>query len=363
MRRGLMHWDPQELPVAVLEQRIAGLRGAMQSAGLDAFIIYTNLVRPSAVAHLTGFTPYWSEGLLLVPMTGRLAFATALSNRVADWIRSTNPVSEVVSTPRPGRLVGERLANDASVKRVGVLELDAMPSELADDLAAAAPALQWIDGRAPFATIRRRFDAAEQRILAHADALAVAALDQVNAAASLDAGTVAGLVEQHARLAGAEEVYVALAPDLAADRRLNRISKPMSLADRFAVRASLAYKGSWVRRTRTFAKDDTVAQADAWFADVARGIEAGKPIAGQLAARLEGLPGATLAGWMVESCLGSYPLAVAASSRMPGNDAPSDGSFLVLTIELMLDSGPWIGSAPVIVGMHDLSAVITRASG
>ena len=70
-----------------------------------------------------------------------------------------------------------------------------------------------------------------------------------------DAGTLAGLIEQHARLAGAEETYIAVAPDLAADRRLNRTSQPTPLQDRFAVRASIAYKGCWVRRTRTFAKD------------------------------------------------------------------------------------------------------------
>ena len=49
MRRGLMGWDPQELPIGVLEARIARLRAAMRSASLDAFVIYTNLVRPSAV--------------------------------------------------------------------------------------------------------------------------------------------------------------------------------------------------------------------------------------------------------------------------------------------------------------------------
>jgi hypothetical protein len=357
-----MHWDPQELPVDVLEQRIARLRAVMQRSGLDACILYTNLVRPSAVAHLTGFTPYWSEGLLLVPMSGRLVFATALSNRVADWIRSTNPVSEVVSTPRPGRLLGERLVNNASAKRVGVLELDAMPSELADDFCAAAPGIAWIDSSAQFAAIRRRIDAAEQRMLAHADALALAALDQVDAAAS-DAGTLAGLVEEHARLAGAEEIHVAIAPDLAADRRLNRISKPAALADRFAVRVSLAYKGSWVRRTRTFARNGAVASADGWFDGVARAIAAGRPIAGQLTAQLAVLPGARIEHWMAESCRGSYPLAVTASSRSPDNDVPTDGGFLVLTLELMLDGGPWIASAPVFVGKHDPSVVITRASG
>jgi len=348
MRRGLMHWDPEELPVAVLEARLVGLRAAMRNTGLDAFILYTNVVRPSAVAHLTGFTPYWSEGLLLVGRTGRLTFATALSNRVADWIRATNPVSDVISTPRLGKLLGERLANDASIKRVGVLELDAMPSELADDLAADAPNIEWIDGSAAFASVRRRIDAAEQHLLAHADALAGAALDQC--ATTTDAGTFAGMVEQHARLAGAEEIYVALAPDLVSDRRLNRVSKPAALADRFAVRASLAYKGCWVRRTRTFAPDGAAADADAWFTGVVRGIAAGAPIASQLAQKIKALPGATLEGWMVERCVGSYPLSVTASSRSPGDDSATDGGFLVLTVELMLDGAPWIASAPVFVG-------------
>ena len=100
-----------------------------------------------------------------------------------------------------------------------------------------------------------------------------------------DAGTLAGLIEQSARLAGAEETYIAVAPDLAADRRLNRTSQPTPLADRFAVRASIAYKGCWVRRTRTFAKDGSAAKADAWFDGVVRSIEAGKPLVTQLSRR------------------------------------------------------------------------------
>jgi hypothetical protein len=349
MRRGLMEWNPQELPLDALETRIARLRTGMKGAGLDAFILYTNLVRPSAVAHLTGFTPYWSEGLLLVPPAGRLVFATALSNRVADWIRSTNPVSEVISTPRPGTLLGERLIQDAAVKRAGILELDAMPSELAADLAAAAPSIQWIDASADFAAIRRSIDAAEHKLLARADALAVAALDQTDVTIS-DAGVLAGLVEKHARLAGAEEIYVAIAPDLTADQRLNRISKPTPMADRFAVRASVAYKGSWIRRTRTFARDNSVARANAWFDGLIRGVEPGRPLARQLAAKIETLSGATLRSWMAETCVGSYPLAAVASSRAAESAGPAGGSFLVLTVELLLDSGIWTGSAPLIVG-------------
>ena len=129
---------------------------------------------------------------------------------------------------------------------------------------------------------------------------------------------MAGLIEQHARLAGAEETYIAVAPDLAADRRLNRTSQPTPLADRFAVRASIAYKGCWIRRTRTFVKDGGAAKADAWFDGVARSLEAGKPIGAQLAAKVKELPGAALQGWIAESCSGSYPLSAVASSQNLG---------------------------------------------
>jgi hypothetical protein len=351
VRRGLMHWDAAEQPLDLLEARIDRLRNELALAALDGLIIYTNNVRPSAVHHLTSFTPYWSEGLLLVPMRGRLVFATALSNRVADWIRSTNPVSEVISTPRPGTLLGERLASDGSAKRVGILEIDSMPAELFDDLSAAAPKLRWVDGSAPFAATRRSIDAAERRMLARADALAVAAFDEARTAEHSDAAGLAGLIEQKLRLAGAEEVLIALAPDLAADSRLNRASKPAKLTDRFAVRISVAYKGSWIRRARTFASDGSVLRADIWFGDLIQGIEAGKPIAEQIAARLSALSGATIKRWMVEGCFGSYPLSVVASSHLPGSYVlPGAASFGVLTIELTLECGPWIGAAPFVTG-------------
>lgn len=350
MRRGLMQWNPQELPIGVLETRIAGLRKAMRNGGLDAFLIYTNNVRPSAVTHLTAFTPYWSEGLLLVPGAGRLVFATALSNRVADWIRSTNPVSEVISTPSPGKLLGERLAQNASVKRVGVLELDLLPSGHSDDLAAAATTVEWMDASALFAAFRRTTDEAERSLLARADALAGAALDQVDASIASDAGTLAGLVERYARLAGAEEAYVAVAPDLASGRQLLRVSKPVPLADPFALRASVAYKGCWIRRTRTFARDNCAAKADAWFKETIGSLDAGKPLSAQLAGRIARLPNAALRGWLAESSVGSYPLAPIASSRAIDATALVDGTFLVLTVELALDGAPWIGAAPLVVG-------------
>ncbi len=57
---------------------------------------------------------------------------------------------------------------------------------------------------------------------------------------------------------------------------------------------------------------------------------------------------------MAESCTGSYPLSAIASSRAPAKDAPVNGQFLVLTVELTLDGTPWIGAAPLIVGQSSL---------
>jgi hypothetical protein len=362
MRRGLMGWNAQELPVAAIEARLARLRAGMDAAGIDAFVVYTNNVRPAAVSFLTGFTPYWSDALLLVPQTGAPAFATALSKRVSEWIRTTDPVSEIVNTPKPGTLIGERLKGDPLVRRVAVLEFDTLPSGLADDLGAAAPAVEWIDGTVLFAGLRRTIDDAERGLLAKANALAVAALREAESGKAQDkaqdkahdAGALAGLIEQHARLAGAEEAYIAVAPDLDRDRRLNRTSQPTPLKDRFAVRASIAYKGCWVRRTRTFAQDGSAAKADAWFGGVVRSLEAGRPLAAQLADQIKDLPGAALESWMAESCTGSYPLSVVASSRIAENAALLAGQLLVLTIELTVNDAPWIGSAPLIVGQKSL---------
>ena len=352
MRRGLMGWNAEELPVATLEARLSRLRAAMAKAGMDAFVIYTNNTRPSAVTYVTGFTPYWSDALMLVPRTGAPVFATALSKRVSEWIRTTDPLSEIVNTPRPGTLIGERLAQNASVKRVGVLEYDTLPSGLADDMAAAAPAVAWTDGTALFAGLRREVDDSERGLLARADAIAVAALREAETGKAKDAGTLAGFIEQSARLAGAEEAYIAVAPDLAADRRLNRTSQPTPLADRFAVRASIAYKGCWVRRTRTFAKD--AGRAEAWFDGVVHSLEAGKPIGAHLVANVKELPGASLTGWYIETCWGSYPLMAVAAMRAGGKDIPALGQFLVLTVELSLAGAPWIGAAPLIVGQGAL---------
>jgi Creatinase/Prolidase N-terminal domain len=356
MRRGLMGWDEAELPRSVLEARLERLQAAMARDGLDALLLYTNLVRPAAVCWLTGFTPYWIESLLFVPASGTPMLATALSKRVADWIRTTAWLDEIVNTPKPGTAIGQRLAG---CKRVGVLELDALPAGLHDDMVAAAPAVELVDASAMFAAVRSGVDDAERKLIEKADALAVAALAQVNASAT-DAGALAGLVEKHARLAGAEEAYIAIAPDLDLDRRLIQVSGPVPLARRFAVRASIAYKGAWVRRTRSIARDPQGARAMAsgekWLAKLVSWRSAGAPFGVVISTCLStelvvigGVHVSEIRNWTAESCMGSYPLEVVASSHSGARYMPAAGTFLVASVELALDDVPWLGAAPMFV--------------
>ena len=53
---------------------------------------------------------------------------------------------------------------------------------------------------------------------------------------------------------------------------------------------------------------------------------------------------------MAESCTGSYPLSAVASSRATAKDAPVNGQYLVLTVDLTVDGAPWLGAAPLVVG-------------
>ena len=118
MRRGLISHSKAELPDAVLDARIARLRAAMAQARLDALLVYTNNTRTAGVSWLTGFVPYWSEALLVVPRERRPVLVVALTYRVKSWIERTSRVADVIHTPRIG-LEAARLIARMEARRGG----------------------------------------------------------------------------------------------------------------------------------------------------------------------------------------------------------------------------------------------------
>lgn len=341
MRRGLMAWDREEIPLAAMEGRIERLRTEMRRDGLDAFVAYTNIARGAAVCWITGFTPYWNEGLVLVRATGKPLFATALSKRVADWILSVMPLGDVETTPKPSALIGDMIARSGAI-RIGILELDDFPAGHAQAILQSASGLQLVDATAAFARARDRMDDVELGILATADRLAAASCS----AAKVDAAGARDFIappEAVARLGGAEECFALVAADLAKSGAFLRTESLGALGETYAARISLAYKGVWTRRTLSFARDPALQSS---FDRAARVFEQFKPEAGSslgesIAHAIE--PHGKVIGWFAEQPRGSCPLApVADLANTPMARVPA--TPFVLNLELNIAGARWIGA-------------------
>lgn len=349
MRRGFYGWDENELPLAALDGRTRRLQAAMGPANFDALLLYTNIARPAAVSWLTGFTPYWSEGLLLVPKDGAPDFATALSNRVGEWMRSVTPTGSILCTPQPAKFFGERLAKE-NARRIGVLELDMLPGGQAATLAAAAPSLELADATALFRAARVARDAAETALFARAADIARASFAAIAPAGVARAHEAMGAVEKAARDQRAEEVFVTIAPDLGKGADFVRVDRAPVVGEAFAIRASVAYKSTWVRRTRSFSTNPAIAARfaalDAAFATCLATLDVGAPIARQIASAFSAHKDAKLTHWSLEACVGSYPLEFIAGDEEPGDAAAARGAG-VLAAEVSLAGTRWLGQGPV----------------
>ena len=337
MRRGLISWSKAELPEAALAARVARAQEAMKKAGLGALLLYSNNTRPAAASYLCGFIPYWSEGVMVLPREGYPYLVVALSKRVATWIEATSRVEHVTSTPRFGAEAAKAIAASGG-GTVGVADLDNFPAGIAADMRAAGATLA--DATELFAALRAAADPAEIALAGKAASIAHAALARASARHA-NANEAIAAVEDHARALGAEECYVAAAPDLARDRRLVRIEGAVALGPSFAIRATVAYKGSWVRLARTVFRDDAGAglaqNAAERFAAAAASLPDTKGFAG-------------MASWLVEGCRVAQPLEPLAGSRIGRPRAVVPGMLVSVQAALEIEGAPIVLAAPALLG-------------
>ena len=352
MRRGYIAWSKTELPEAVFAARLQRLRDAMAQQGggqgLDAFVVYTNNTRTAAVSWLTAFVPYWAEGLLVVPKSADPYLTMAFSNRIVGWGKGVSCVARFEGGAKPGQAAGKYLA-ELGAKKVGVADLDTLRAAVAQDLiAAAAPAVDLSDATTLFERVRGQPDAAEIALTARAGAIAQTALSQATGSEAT-LGDAVSAVDHAARLMGAEESYVAAAADLDRDRRFLRPEGSIVPGKHFALRATVAYKGSWVRMTRTFglapgALDD----ANARFAAAV--------------ATLPSLDGfRAFASWSIEGCRLAQPLDVFAAPAIANPRPIVPGSLVTAQAVITVDGNNIAVAAPVLVGTAGFPASILVA--
>jgi hypothetical protein len=347
VRRGLISWSRDEVPPTVLEGRVARLQERMRAAGLGVVLIYTSFARPSAVAWLTHFVPYWNEALLVVLPTGAPVLLAAFSKRVHDWIRSASHLGEVRSAPDLGRAAAAFLKErPPEPSRIGVLELDALPWPVAEPIMKSEYGRAVVDATELFASIRQPADEVEIGLARRAATIAVQAFQAIPTKAKR-ASELLSALEGSARLAGAEEVLPRLAPDLRADATLCRLEGDALLGERYAVELSVAYKATWVRITRCVS---TQGVPPSWRGAADRFVKIAERLnEANLSPEPQVGPGKTVA-WTLETCRGSPPLSIVATGETPSPSALPGGSLACLSLQLDLDDGPWLGGEPLILG-------------
>jgi hypothetical protein len=334
MRRGLISRSPVELPDAVFDARLDRVRAAMRDAKLDALVVYTNNTRPAGVSWLVGFVPYWSEALLVVPREGAPYLVAALTFRVKTWIERVSRIGEVLHNPRVGLKAAQQIASVQKSATVGVVDFDGLPTGIADDIHEGGPTLVLNEAGPLFAGLRAKADPAEIALAGKAAAIAHQALAQASG------GTLNAMIacaEQQARLNGAEEVYVAVAPDLARDLHFMRIEGEAACGKSFALRATVAYKGTWVRLVRTFCDADIARRAGAGLAQAVAQLPSDRGFAG-------------FSSWLVEGCRTTQPLEPLMGSRFGAANPPLSGALVSVQGALAVDGITVLVGAPVLLG-------------
>jgi hypothetical protein len=334
MRRGLISRSDVELPDAALQARLDRVRTAMREAQLNTLVVYTNNTRPAAVSWLTGFVPYWSEALLVVPQDGAPYLVAALSFRVKTWIERTSRIGEVLHHPRVGLKAAQQIATTRKNSAVGIVDFDGLPAGIADDLREGGPNLILSDASALFAKLRSRADPAEVALAARAAVIAHRALSEAEGD-TLNAMIAAA--ERQARLLGAEEIYLAAAPDLADDARFVRVEGGAALGKNYALRATVAYKGTWVRLVRTSGDPAAVREAAVRLAEAVAQLPSDRGFAG-------------FRSWLVEGCRTAQPLEPLMGSRLGASHPPSPGALISVQGALALDGGTVLVGAPALLG-------------
>lgn len=359
MRRGLISWSREEVSEQELDARVARLQARMQAEAMDAVLAYTAFDRPAAVSWLTHFVPYWNEALLAVFPSGAPVMLASFSKRMHPWIREVCRVGEILGAPGLGRtaagMLKERFPRAA---RVGVINRDTLPWSVAEPIVGALGSDALVDATGMFASIRQPADAAEIRLAERAARIAAHAFDSIPRDVAKTSEVLAAM-ERAARLDGAEEVILRMAPDLANSAVLQRIEGDAALGSRYAVECSLAYKATWIRLTRSLgAAASSWAAASHWLREAVATIDE----TGVSAGPAPSAPG-QLAAWAIEACVDSRPLTVisaggtsdtakAASAR--GKLAA--GSLATLSLRLELADGPWLAGMPLVVGVAGKAA-------
>jgi hypothetical protein len=249
MKRGLITWDPQELPRSVLETRIEEARAALAARDLPALLIYTDIWRANQARYFTNFMPYWNRSLAVIPRQGAPVLLCGLSPRVYPWIRSVTIFEEI----RPANKLAAALAalcEERRWSRLGVLDLPRLPQEIRVPVAAVDVPLTIVDESAR--AMHRRAAGLARKVLE----------EHLAKASGLTDHQFTGRLERAYRRAGAEDLMVLISTG----ESVPLPARGIALGEHYSVTVMLEYRGHWAKVTRAHAPPNVIAELESRFA-------------------------------------------------------------------------------------------------
>lgn len=245
MKRGLVSWEKNELPPEELASRLAAVQAIARRESVDAVVVYSDVWRSNDARYLSNYMPYWNRAFIVVPLEEKPILLCALSPRVYPWIKTVTVHETIIASPSPPATLF-KLCAERGWKRVGVFDLDGLPTDLHAELTSGKVELVDI----PRSELRPAPTAVEVQMHARAARMAREVLERGLATAKgQNDHELTGTLERVLRRAGAEDVVILVSdgngPPIPAEGR--------PVGPHTSVVVAIEYNGHWAKVTRNIA--------------------------------------------------------------------------------------------------------------
>jgi hypothetical protein len=245
MKRGLVSWEKNELPPEELAKRLAVVHAIARTERVDAVVVYSDVWRSNDARYLSNYMPYWNRAFVVVPLDEKPILLCALSPRVYPWIKTVTVHETIIASPSPPATLF-KLCAERGWKRVGVFDLDGLPTDLHAELTSGKVELVDIAR----SELRPMPTAVEVQMHGRAARMAREVLEkELTAAAGQTDHALTGRLELLLRRAGAEDVVILVSdgqgPPIPAEGR--------PVGPHTSVVVAIEYNGHWAKVTRNFA--------------------------------------------------------------------------------------------------------------
>ena len=245
MKRGLVSWEKDELPPEELAKRLAVVHAVARNENVDVVVVYSDVWRSNDARYLSNYMPYWNRAFVVVPREEKPILLCVLSPRVYPWIKTVTVHETIIASPSPPATLF-KLCAERGWRRVGVFDLDGLPTDLHAELTAGSVELVDI----PRSELRPMPTAVEVQMHGRAARMAREVLEQELAkVGEQNDHELTGQLELLLRRAGAEDVVILVSdgqgPPLPAQGR--------PVGPHTSVVVAIEYNGHWAKVTRNLA--------------------------------------------------------------------------------------------------------------